>query len=127
MIRIITGVLIELFSVIMIFGMILGRNNDPDPIEVTVTASIILSIFMLIGGLLIYFGIKKYIIRESVLNIALKSYRRNGSIDYAKIQEELKINEVKARKLVLWGYRKNLFFEINQNGINIHKDFEKYN
>jgi hypothetical protein len=52
----------------------------------------------------------------------MKTFRENGSINYMKIEQELKINEYKARKYILWGYRKNLFFEIDHNGINQPKD-----
>lgn len=121
-IRLVIGIIIELISAMFLLGMVISNYKDPDPLGVTIAGSIFIVIIMISGGLLIYFGIKKFSTRQKVLNIAMKTFRENGSINYTKIQQELNVNEYKARKYILWGYRKNLFFKISQNGINQPKD-----
>ncbi|QUI23014.1 hypothetical protein HZI73_12245 [Vallitalea pronyensis] len=98
-------------------GIVISSYKGEDPLGVTIAGIIFVALFVAAGGLLIYFGRKMFIVRESAVNIALKTFRENGYIDYTEIQEELKVNEVKARKYILWAYRKKLFFKIDSSGI----------
>jgi hypothetical protein len=117
MIRVIIGIIIELFATLQIIGMVIGSYKKVDPLGLTIAGSIFVLLVIVIGGLLIYSGKNTLTKREAVLNIALRTFREKGCIDYVKIIDELNVNEVRVRKYILWGYRKNFFFKISSNGI----------
>jgi hypothetical protein len=125
MIRLILGIFIEVISSLLVLGTVTGYSSKEDPIEDTIMLSIMAVILFTIGTFIIRRSIKMFIARESVLNIAIKSHREKGSIDYLRIKEELNIDECEARQYILWGYKRQLFFEIHNNKFTQPKDLLK--
>ena len=109
MIRIIIGSTIDFFAILW---LLVALENNADSAEIFTTLLVIIS-----GGILIYYGIKAIKVRQAVIIMTIDSIRTTGNIDYDDIHKKLKVNEYKARKLILWGYNKNLFFELSKDGV----------